>query len=211
MNMDRSQARCSFCGKRPPEVQRMVAGPGAAYICELCLQLCNDILNDPSPFSAKALELAARPPVVVAAPQETRQQDTLESPTRFPLRTINIELEQKQFDMTLMLQQLQLFQKHFELHYIWIRPPLQEGFAFVPRMIFLIQDNTGFQWSGDRGGMLLARPELASDPYKAVYQGSAHFSPLISADTSVLTIRSVDPLGQFENPPLQPWQFEVTL
>ena len=71
MNMDRSQARCSFCGKRQPEVQRMVAGPGAAYICESCLQLCNEILNDPSPFSAKALELAARPPIVVAAPQET--------------------------------------------------------------------------------------------------------------------------------------------
>ena len=189
MNMDRSQARCSFCGKRPPEVQRMVAGPGAAYICELCLQLCNDILNDPSPFSAKALELAARPPVVVAAPQEGRQQDTLESPARSPLRTINIELEQKQFDMTLMLQQLQIFQKHFELHYIWIRPPLQAGFAFVPRMIFLIKDNTGYQWSGDRGGMLLARPELASDPYKAVYQGSARFSPLMSTDTSALTIR----------------------
>lgn len=211
MNMDRSQARCSFCGKRPPEVQRMVAGPGAAYICELCLQLCNDILNDPSPFSAKALELAARPPVVVAAPQETRQRDTPESPARSPLRTVAIELEQKQYDMTLMLQQLQFFQKHFELHYIWIRPPLQAGFAFVPRMIFLIKDNTGFQWSGDRGGMLLARSELASDSHKAVYQGSARFSPLMSADTSALTIRSVDPLGQFEYPPLQPWQFEVTL
>jgi hypothetical protein len=211
MNMDRSQARCSFCGKRPPEVQRMVAGPGAAYICELCLQLCNDIFNDPSPFSTKALELAARPPVVVVAPQETRQRGSPESAARSPLRTIAIELEQKQFDMTLMLQQLQLFQKHFELHYIWIRPPLQAGFAFVPRMIFLIKDNTGFQWSGDSGGMLLARSELVSDSYKAVYQGSARFSPLMSADTSALTIRSVDPLGQFENPPLQPWQFEVTL
>lgn len=211
MNMDRSQARCSFCGKRPPEVQRMVAGPGAAYICESCLQLCNEILNDPSPFSAKALELAARPPVVVSAPQEIRQLDTPGTPTRSPLRTINIELEQKQHDMTLMLQQLQLFQKHFELHYIWIRPPLQAGFAFVPRMIFLIQANTGFQWAGDRGGVLLARSELSSDSYKAVYQGSASFSPLMSADTSALTIRAVDPLGQFENPPLQPWQFEVTL
>ena len=211
MNIDRSQARCSFCGKRPPEVQRMVAGPGAAYICELCLQLCNDILNDPSPFSAKALELAARPPVVVAAPQENSQRNTSESPARSPLRTIAIELEQKQHDMTLMLQQLQLFQKHFELHYIWIRPPLQAGFAFVPRMIFLIKDNTGFQWSGDRGGMLLFRSELSSDSYKAVYQGSARFSPLMSADTSALTILAVDPLGQFENPPLQPWQFEVTL
>ncbi len=211
MNMDRSQARCSFCGKRPPEVQRMVAGPGAAYICDSCLQLCNEILNDPSPFSAKALELAARPPVVVAAPQVTRQRDAAETPMQSPSRIINIELEQKQHDITLMLQQLQIFQKHFELHYIWIRPPLQAGFAFVPRMIFLIQDNTGFQWAGERGGLLLARSELSSDSYKTVYQGSARFSPLMSADTSVLTIRAVDPLGQFENPPLQPWQFEVTL
>ena len=211
MNMDRSQARCSFCGKRQPEVQRMVAGPGAAYICELCLQLCNEILNDPSPFSAKALELAARPPIVVAAPQETSLRDDPESSARSPLRTINIELEQKQQDMTLLIQQLQLFQKHFELHYIWIRTPLQKGFAFVPRLIFLIQDNTGFQWTGDRGGALFARSELSSDSYKAVYQGSARFSPLMSADASALTIRIVDPLGQFENPPLQPWKFEVTL
>ncbi len=211
MNMDRSQARCSFCGKRPPEVQRMVAGPGAAYICESCLQLCNDILNDPSPFSAKALELAARPPIVIAAPQETRQRDISAPSARSPLRTINIELEQKQHDMTLMIQQLQLYQKHFELQYLWIRPPLPSGFAFVPRLIFLIQDNTGFQWTGDRGGVLLARSELSIDSYKAVYQGSARFSPLMSADTSALLIRAVDPLGQFENPPLQPWQFEVTL
>ena len=210
MNMDRSQARCSFCGKRPPEVQHMVAGPGAAYICESCLQVCNEILHDPSPFSAKALELAARPPIVVSAPQETRQQDIPESSARSPLRTINIELEQKQHDMTLLLQQLQLFQKHFELHYIWIRPPLQAGFAFVPRLIFLIQDNTGFQWTGDRGGVLFTRSEL-SDDTKVVYQGSARFSPLMSTDTTALTIRAVDPLGQFENPPLQPWQFEVTV
>jgi len=211
MNMDRSQARCSFCGKRPPEVQRMVAGPGAAYICELCLQLCNDILHDPSPFSAKALELASRPPIVIAAPQETISRDVPESSARSPLHAINIELEQKQQDMTLLLQQLQLFQKHFELHYIWIRTPFQKGFAFVPRLIFLIQDNTGFQWTGDRGGMLFSRSELSSDSSKAVYQGSARFSPLMSSDTSALTIRAVDPLGQFENPSLQPWKFEVSL
>ena len=211
MNIDRSQARCSFCGKRPPEVQRMVAGPGAAYICESCLQLCYDILNDSSPFSTKALELAARPPVVVATPQETRQQDIPESTTPGPSRTINIELEQKQYDMTFMLQQLQLFQKHFELHYLWIRPPLQAGFAFVPRIIFHIKDNTGFEWAGDRGGALLARSDLSNESHKAVYQGSARFSPLMSTDTSALTIRAVDPLGQFEHPPLQPWQFEVTL
>jgi hypothetical protein len=211
MNIDRSQARCSFCGKRPPEAKRMVAGPGAAYICESCLQLCNDILTDPTPFSAKALELAARPPVVIAAPQEPGRQATPESPATVPLRSITIELEQKQHGMTLMLQQLQLFQQHFELHYIWIRPPFQTGFAFVPRIIFLIEDNTGVQWAGDRGGVLLARPELASDPYQAVYQGNTRFSPPLSAATRVLTIRAADPLGQFEDPSLQPWQFEVTL
>jgi hypothetical protein len=189
----------------------MVAGPGAAYICESCLQLCNEILNDSTPFSAKALELATRSPIVIAAPQEPGQQGTPEAMPREPLRSITIELEQKQHGMTLMLHQLQLFQKHFELHYLWIRPPFRAGFAFVPRIIFLVEDNTGVQWAGDRGGMLLARPELASDPYQAVYQGSARFSPPPSADTRVMTIRAVDPLGQFEDPPLEPWQFEVTL
>jgi ClpX C4-type zinc finger protein len=210
--MDRSQARCSFCGKRPPEVRRMVSGPGAAYICESCLKLCSDILDDPSPFSAKALELASRAPVVVAAPLETRSRDLADTPKISPTRIINIELEQKQQDMMLMLQQLLIFEKHFELHYIWIRPPLQAGFAFVPRLVFLLQDNTGYQWSGDRGGMLLARPELSSDTYnKAVYQGSARFSPPLSTDPSALIIRAIDPLGQLEDPPLQPWEFEITL
>jgi hypothetical protein len=189
----------------------MIAGPGAAYICEACLKLCNEILNDPLPFSTKALELAARPPVVVAIPQEFRQPDSPETSTRSPSRIINIEMKQKQHEMTLLLQQLQLFHKHFELHYIWIRPPLEAGFAFVPRMIFLIEDNTGFQWAGDRGGVLLARSELSRDSSKAVYQGSARFNPLMSADTTALRIRAVDPLGQFENTPLPPWHFEVTL
>jgi hypothetical protein len=211
MDIDRSQARCSFCGKRPPEAKRMVAGPGAAYICESCLQLCNDIITDPTPFSAKALELAARPPIVIAAPQSSGQQDTPETPSRDPLRSITIEMEQKQQDMTLMLLQLKLFQKHFELHYLWIRPPFRTGFAFIPRIIFLLEDNSGVQWAGDRGGMLIARPELTSDPFQAVYQGSARFSPPLSADTRVLTIRAADPLHQFENPSLQPWKFQVTL
>jgi len=211
MNIDRSQARCSFCGKRPPEVKRMVAGPGAAYICESCLQLCNEIINDPSPFSAKALELAARAPVVIAAPQEFGQRETLRPPLTSPLRTITIALEQKQHDITLMLQELQLFQKHFELHYLLIRPPMQVGFAFVPRMIFLIEDNTGFRWAGDSGGVLLARSDLSSDSNKVVYQGSARFSPQMQVDTATLTIRAVDPLGQFEYPQIQPWHFEVTL
>jgi ClpX C4-type zinc finger len=190
----------------------MVAGPGAAYICESCLKLCNEILDDSSPFSAKALELASRPPVVVAAPLETRHRNLADAPKISPSRTINIELEQKQQDMTLLLQQLQVFEIHFELHYIWIRPPLQSGFAFVPRLIFFLQDNLGYQWAGERGGVLLARSEISSDSNnKAVYQGSARFSPPLSTDTTALVIRVIDTLGQLDEPPVLPWQFEITL
>src|SRR5256884_6374105 len=35
--------QCSFCGKAPEEVQRLIAGP-TAYICDACIDLCNDIL-----------------------------------------------------------------------------------------------------------------------------------------------------------------------
>ncbi len=207
MSFDRLQARCSFCGRRPPEVRRMVAGPGAAYICDACLQLCEEILQDTTPFSAKALELASRPPVVVAVPGEP------EVPTspRNPLRSVMIELEQKRQGMTLILHEMQFYKSHFELHYLWMRPPFMAGFAFVPRIIFLVKDNTGTQWMGDRGGILLARPELAGSPNLAVYQGSARFYPLPSTNARQLVVRAADPLAQFEDPTPQPWQFEITL
>lgn len=36
---------CSFCGKRPDEVQGLVAGP-EARICNECLALCEEILAE---------------------------------------------------------------------------------------------------------------------------------------------------------------------
>ncbi len=209
MSFDRLQARCSFCGRHPPEVRRMVAGPGAAYICDACLQVCDEILHDLTPFSAKALELASRPPVVVAAPQKLEEAVALLP--HEPVRSVTLELEQKQQGMTLMLHQLLFYESHFELHYLWIRPPLMAGFAFVPRIIFLVKDTTGAEWTGDRGGSLRARPELVSDPELAIYQGTARFYPVPSPNARSLTIRAADPLAQFEDLVPQPWQFEVTL
>lgn len=212
MSTDRSMARCSFCGRYSSEVRRLIAGPGAANICDTCLQLCNDILQDSTPFSAKALELASRPPVVIAAPRIREQQEASTGPiSREALRVVNIALEQKQQDMTLLLHSMHYFQSHFELHYLWMRPPLRTGFAFVPRIIFFLQDSTGMQWAGDRGGTLLARPELASGLNNAVYQGSARFQPLPGPEARTLKIRVSDPLGQFEESALSPWEFEVTL
>lgn len=189
----------------------MVAGPGAAYICDDCLRLCDEILQDSAPFSTKALELASRPPVVIAAPQEFAQGDAATAEPTLPERTITVELEQKQNGMVLMLHQLLIYTNHFEIQYLWIRPPLTTGFAFVPRIIFFVRDNTGAQWMGDRGGMLLARPELASDPNRAVYQGSARFRPLPSPEAHTLIVRAADPLSQFEDSAPKPWQFEITI
>jgi ATP-dependent Clp protease ATP-binding subunit ClpX len=35
---------CSFCAKPAPEVAKIIAGPGT-YICNECVQACNDILT----------------------------------------------------------------------------------------------------------------------------------------------------------------------
>ena len=37
--------RCSFCGKRETQVERLIAGPGV-YICSECVQACSDLLSD---------------------------------------------------------------------------------------------------------------------------------------------------------------------
>ena len=36
---------CSFCGKSQKEVKKLIAGPNV-YICDECIQLCNDIIAE---------------------------------------------------------------------------------------------------------------------------------------------------------------------
>jgi ATP-dependent Clp protease ATP-binding subunit ClpX len=49
---------CSFCGKSQHEVRKLIAGP-SVYVCDECVELCNDIikdeLQDKSTFSGGAL------------------------------------------------------------------------------------------------------------------------------------------------------------
>ena len=37
--------KCSFCGKTQKQVKKLIAGPGV-YICDECIDLCNEILED---------------------------------------------------------------------------------------------------------------------------------------------------------------------
>ena len=37
--------KCSFCGKSQNDVRKLIAGP-ACYICDECIELCNDIIAE---------------------------------------------------------------------------------------------------------------------------------------------------------------------
>ena len=51
-----SQLSCSFCAKPASAVEKVIAGPGV-YICNECVELCNDVLRseqeDPSGSGAR--------------------------------------------------------------------------------------------------------------------------------------------------------------
>ncbi|PLY05409.1 MAG: ATP-dependent Clp protease ATP-binding subunit ClpX [Desulfuromonas sp.] len=42
---ENSQLTCSFCGKSQDEVKKLIAGP-TVYICDECIELCNDIIDE---------------------------------------------------------------------------------------------------------------------------------------------------------------------
>ena len=44
-NDDPSNLCCSFCGKSQKEVKKLIAGP-TVYICDECIDLCNDIITE---------------------------------------------------------------------------------------------------------------------------------------------------------------------
>ena len=44
---------CSFCGKSQHEVKKLIAGP-SVFICDECIELCNDIIRDESPTEGAA-------------------------------------------------------------------------------------------------------------------------------------------------------------
>lgn len=44
-NEEKGQLKCSFCGKSQEQVRKLVAGPGV-YICDECIELCNEIIEE---------------------------------------------------------------------------------------------------------------------------------------------------------------------
>ena len=44
---------CSFCGKSQHEVKKLIAGP-SVFVCDECIELCNEIIRDELPAGAAA-------------------------------------------------------------------------------------------------------------------------------------------------------------
>ncbi|MCR5303004.1 MAG: ATP-dependent Clp protease ATP-binding subunit ClpX [Lachnospiraceae bacterium] len=40
------QLRCSFCGKTQSQVNKLIAGPGGVYICDSCVDICEEIIAE---------------------------------------------------------------------------------------------------------------------------------------------------------------------
>ena len=40
------QIRCSFCNKTQDQVRKLIAGPNGVYICDECVEICADIIDE---------------------------------------------------------------------------------------------------------------------------------------------------------------------
>ena len=47
---------CSFCGKSQHEVRKLIAGP-SVFICDECVELCNDIIREEVQESSSESEI----------------------------------------------------------------------------------------------------------------------------------------------------------
>lgn len=45
INVD-DKVRCSFCGKPQEQVRKLIAGPNGAFICDECVDVCNEIIEE---------------------------------------------------------------------------------------------------------------------------------------------------------------------
>lgn len=59
---------CSFCGKSQNEVRKLIAGP-SVYVCDECVELCNDIIREELAEDDKAAGSGALP-----KPKEIKQE-----------------------------------------------------------------------------------------------------------------------------------------
>lgn len=46
MKSNEELVRCSFCGKTQAQVRKLIAGPNGSYICDECVEICSEIIEE---------------------------------------------------------------------------------------------------------------------------------------------------------------------
>ena len=106
--------KCSFCSKSQDQVRKLIAGPGV-YICDECIDLCNEILDE------ELLESQAK--TNISSPQVKKKLTNTQAETNDPLKinTIPKPIEIKGFlDKQVVGQESA--KKNTKLPYIFLLP-----------------------------------------------------------------------------------------
>ena len=70
--------KCSFCGKSQEQVRKLIAGPGV-YICDECIDLCNEILDEELLESPGKTKTGNDPKIASSSSQVSKPVPTLSS------------------------------------------------------------------------------------------------------------------------------------
>ena len=46
MRVQEQKVRCSFCNKSAEQVRKMISGPDGVFICDECIELCSEIVEE---------------------------------------------------------------------------------------------------------------------------------------------------------------------
>lgn len=64
------EIRCSFCNKTQDQVRKLIAGPAGIYICDECIEICGDILEEE--FEEESLPVEEAPDFKLLKPVEIK-------------------------------------------------------------------------------------------------------------------------------------------
>ncbi|UOW77794.1 ATP-dependent Clp protease ATP-binding subunit ClpX [Synechococcus elongatus PCC 6301] len=87
-----SHLKCSFCGKSQEQVRKLIAGPGV-YICDECVDLCNEILDE------ELFDGNANPAPPPGSPKPATAATTSHQGPRKPKRSLTLSQIPKPHDI----------------------------------------------------------------------------------------------------------------
>ena len=65
------KVRCSFCGKPQEQVSRLISGPNGAFICDECIDICAEILEEEA-LNGKDSQKGAKEDINLLKPEELK-------------------------------------------------------------------------------------------------------------------------------------------